>query len=253
LVDIYLDAERETELESVDIDLDISRDVPETATIFIVPVNGLISETKFYSGLLSNIPDAQKKGSGWLPDFDIGPGLTFTKWGDNSLEQVRPSREGYYLRSAHEGRILSARTRYPWKRGKYSLKVVKMGKEVINGSSHTWFGAFLFSHENFENVFIGSLRFETARPVFGKVFASFVEVFASLAKRITPEDIPRFDVRLMNYRINGEKLRRTPVTISYPENSPDYADVRVRGSEIVIMVGRPFQHHKPRVVKAVLE
>jgi hypothetical protein len=255
LVDIYFETGREEELESIDIDLELTHRVPETATVFIVPVDGLIHESAFYSGLLSNIPDAQKRVSGFvLPDvFDIGPGLTFTKWGDNSLGDIRPSREGYFLRSAHEGPILSARTRYPWKESKYTLKVVKMHKEVINGSSHTWFGAFLFSHESFEYIYIGSLRFKAARPKFASTFGSFIEVFEGLKRRITPADTPKLDLRLMNYRINGERLRKTPITIHYPDGSPDYADVKVRGSELVVMVGRPVPDRRSRVVKAVLD
>jgi len=38
-----------------------------------------------------------------------------------------------------------------------------MDQETIGGQPHTWVGAFVYSHESDENVFVGDLRFKNEK------------------------------------------------------------------------------------------
>jgi hypothetical protein len=99
---------------------------------------------------------------------------------------------------------VSVRRPYEWKKGKYTYRVVKMDKEIMNGKPATWVGAFVHSHEKDENIFIGALRFKGENLVLERKVASFVEVYGN---RIPVEQIPKAVVTFGNLKVNGEALK----------------------------------------------
>jgi hypothetical protein len=82
---------------------------------------------------------------------------------------------GFNSESTPSRRIV--RRAYEWSKGTYMYRVVRMDEEIIDGTTHTWVGAFVYSHEKDEHVFIGALRFKAEDLVLSKRVASFVEVY----------------------------------------------------------------------------
>ena len=66
-----------------------------------------------------------------------------------------------------------------------------MDREVLEGKPCTWVGAFVYSRENDENIFIGALRFPGENLVLASKLASFVEIYGQL---IPVEQIPKLTV-----------------------------------------------------------
>ena len=106
----------------------------------------------------------------------IGPGFLFSMWGERNLGAIRPADGGFYQSSGHEGDFVSVRLPFEWKKGKYTYRLTKMDREEIDGKPHTWVGAFVYSHDRDENLFVGALRFKGENLVLERKVANFVEV-----------------------------------------------------------------------------
>jgi hypothetical protein len=121
-----------------------------------------------------------------------------------------------------------------------------MDNEVIGGKPCTWVGAFVYSHENDENVFIGALRFKGEDLVLSRRVASFVEVYG---RRIPVSEIPKVTVTFGNLAVNGKRVKVTTAHAVYPKNVPDYADATVENGKIEINVGHPVENRTDRRVE----
>ena len=119
--------------------------------------------------------------------------------------------------SGHEGDFVSVRRPYEWKKGKYTYRVVRMDREVVEGKPCTWVGAFVYSHENDENIFVGALRFPGENLVLASKLASFVEIYG---RPIPVEQIPKLTVTFGNLRVNGQPVEKPSATAVYPKRSP---------------------------------
>jgi hypothetical protein len=125
-----------------------------------------------------------------------------------------------------------------------------MDEEVIDGKPHTWVGAFLYSHEKDENVFVGALRFKGKDLLLSRKVASFVEVYG---RRIPVGEIPKVTVTFGNLKVNGKPARVTAARAVYPKNVPDYAEATVHDGKIVVEVGRPVEDRKQRTLRLIGE
>jgi Ca2+-binding EF-hand superfamily protein len=121
-----------------------------------------------------------------------------------------------------------------------------MDEEVIDGKTHTWVGAFVYSHEKDENVFIGALRFKAEDLVLSKRVASFVEVYG---RRIPVAEIPKVTVTFGNLKINGKAADVKAVQAIYPKGVPDYADAKLKDGWVIIEVGEPIESRTDRRVE----
>jgi hypothetical protein len=121
-----------------------------------------------------------------------------------------------------------------------------MDEEVIDGKTHTWVGAFVYSHEKDENVFIGALRFKAEDLVLSKRVASFVEVYG---RRIPVAKIPKLTVTFGNLKINGQAADVRAVQAIYPQGVPDYADAKLKDGSVIIEVGEPVEGRTDRRVE----
>jgi hypothetical protein len=156
-----------------------------------------LSGSKFYGGIQTQA-DGCTKWDRHLPK--IGPGFLMSMWGQRSPDAIRPSAGGFWQSSGHEGDFVSVRRPYVWPKGKYTYRVVRMDREVVEGKPCTWVGAFVYSHENDENIFIGALRFPGENLVLARKLASFVEIYG---QPIPLEQIPEVTVTFGNLRVNG--------------------------------------------------
>ena len=246
LVDIWWDIGQDTPFESYSIDVEISDDVPSTKNFYIAPIGlGHLSKIPFYGGIQTQADGCTKRDQ---QIRKIGPGFIFSMWGQRSLDAIRPSVGGFCQSSGHEGDFVSVRRPYEWKKGKFTYKIVKMDREDVDGKPMTWVGAFVYSHDKDENVFVGALRFKAENLVLASTVASFVEVYG---QRVPVSEIPKVTVTFGNLKVNGKPVKLAWADAIYPKNVPDYAGVVAKDGALVVTVGQPVENRKERTVRLI--
>jgi len=245
LVDLWWDFGEEAPFESYSIDVTISDDVPATSNLYIAPIGiAHLNKIPFYGGIQTQA-DGHTKTDRHIRK--IGPGFLMSMWGERSLDAIRPSIGGLCQSSGHEGDFVSVRRPYEWSKGTYTYRVVRMDEEIIDGTPHTWVGAFVYAHDKDENVFIGALRFKGEDLVLSSKVASFVEVYG---RRIPVNEIPKVTVTFGNLKVNGKPVKVKGATAVYPKNVPDYAEAVGKDGMVVVTVGQAIENREER--KAVL-
>jgi len=245
LVDLWWDLGEESPFESYSIDVTVGDDVPSTTNLYIAPIGiAHLDKTPFYGGIQTQA-DGHTKSDARIRK--IGPGCLMSMWGERSLDAIRPSLGGLCQSSGHEGDFVSVRRPYEWTKGTYTYRVTRMDAEVVEGVSHRWVGAFLYSHETGENVFIGALRFPGDDLVLSRKVASFVEVYG---RRIPVSEIPKVTVTFGNVTVNGKPVNVKRVDAVYPNQVPDYAEAVAKDGAVVVAVGQAVESRKER--RAVL-
>jgi len=244
LVDLWWDLGEESPFQSYSIDVTISDDVPSTTNLYIAPIGiAHLNKIPFYGGIQTQA-DGNTKSDPRLRK--IGPGFLMSMWGERSLDAIRPSIGGLCQSSGHEGDFVSVRRPYEWSKGTYTYRVVRMDEEVIDGKPYTWVGAFVYSHEKDENVFVGALRFKGEDLVLSRKVASFVEVYG---RRIPVSEIPKVTVTFGNLKINGQAAEVKAVQAVYPKGVPDYANAKSKDGSVIIEVGEPVEGRTDRRVE----
>lgn len=243
LVDLWWDLGEEIPFESYSVEVTIRDDVPAATNLYIAPI-GLahLNKTPFYGGIQTQA-DGHSKSNPRIRK--IGPGLLMSMWGERSLDAIRPSQGGFCQSSGHEGDFVSVRRPYAWQKGTYTYRVVKMDRELVEGKPATWVGAFVYSHDKDENIFIGALRFPGEDLRLSRKVASFVEVYG---RAIPVSEIPRVVVTMGGLRVNGRLLETPAVEAIYPQRVPDYAEARLEGANVEIVVGQPVEGREKRQV-----
>jgi hypothetical protein len=241
LVDLWWDLGDHMPFQSYSIDVNIQQDVPATNNLYIAPI-GLahLNETPFYGGIQTQA-DGHTKSDRRVRK--IGPGLLMSMWGERSLDAIRPSVGGLCQSSGHEGDFVSVRRPYLWSKGVYTYRVVRMDEQNIDGQPFTWVGAFVYSHAQDENVFIGALRFKGKDLLLSRKVASFVEVYG---RRIPVTEIPAVTVTFDKLQVNGQPANIVSATAVYPSGVPDYAQAKAEGSRVIVEVGRPVTDREER-------
>lgn len=248
LIDLWWDLGADVPFESYSIDATFSEDVPSTTNLYVAPVGlGHLSKTPFYGGIQTQA-DGNTKADKRLRK--IGPGFLMSMWGERSLDAIRPAQGGLCQSSGHEGDFVSVRRPYEWKKGTYTYRVVKMDKEIVEGKPTTWVGAFVYSHERDENIFVGALRFPGEQLTLSRKIASFVEIYGA---RIPVEQIPKLNVTFGNIKVNGEPRPSPPVDAIYPKGVPDFADASWKDNTVVIQVGSEVENRTERRVRLKAE
>ena len=248
LVDLWWDLGEDSPFQSYSIDVTISDDVPATTNLYIAPIGiAHLNKTPFYGGIQTQA-DGHTKADRRIRK--IGPGFLMSMWGERSLDAIRPSIGGLCQSSGHEGDFVSVRRPYEWSKGTYTYRVVRMDEEEVVDKPHTWVGAFVYSHEKDENVFVGALRFKGEDLVLSRKVASFVEVYG---RRIPVSEIPKVTVTFGNLRVNGKPVKATAARAVYPKNVPDYAEAIGADGRIVIEVGQPIENREERTVRLIGE
>lgn len=248
LVDIWWDTGEDRPFESYAIDVTISDDVPASVNLYVAPI-GLahLNKTPFYGGIQTQ-SDGYTKQDRRLRK--IGPGLLMSMWGERSLDAIRPSAGGLCQSSGHEGDFVSVRRPYKWKKGKFTYRIVRMDKDIVENKPYTWVGAFVYSHEKDENIFIGALRFPGENLVLTRQVASFVEIYG---RPIPVERIPKLRVTFGNLRVNGLAIEKPAATAIYPKGVPDFADTVSNKGGVIVTVGHKVEGRKERRIKLLPE
>ncbi len=246
LVDLWWDLGADARFESYSVDVTIADEVPDDVSLYIAPIGlGHLGKTPFYGGIQTRADAATKRDPRVRK---IGPGFLMSMWGERSLDAIRTSVGGFCQSSGHEGDFVSVRCRYEWKKGTYTYRIVRMDKEMIDGKPFTWVGAFVYSHEKDENIFVGALRFAGEDLTLAHSVASFIEIYG--ARRPT-SDIPKVTVTFGRVTVNGAAVTPHAVHASYPKGVPDLADAVLKDRSVVITVGQPVEHRTEREVDLI--
>jgi hypothetical protein len=121
-------------------------------------------------------------------------------------------------------------------------------REEVDGRPHTRVGAFGYSHEKGENLFVGALRFRGENLVLGRKVANFVEVYG----RTRPvADIPKVTVTFGPPVASGEAVASPTADAVHPKGVPDYADAHAKDGALVATVGEPVKGRTKRSVTAL--
>jgi hypothetical protein len=246
LVDHWWDVGQDTPFESLAVDVTVSDDVPSSVSLYISPVGlGHLSKTPFYGGIQTRTDGYTKKN----PKLrTIGPGFLFSMWGERSTDAIRPSEGGFFQSSGHEGDFVSVRRPFAWKKGKYTYRLTRMDRQTIDGKPCTWVGAFVYSHEKDENIFVGALRFKGDNLVLARKVANFVEIYG---RRRPVADIPKLTVTFGPPVVNGVAVKNPTAEAIYPKGVPDYADSVAKDGSLVVTVGKPVEGRTKRRVKLI--
>lgn len=246
LVDHWWDIGQDAPFESLAVDVTISADVPSSVNLYIAPIGlGRLSKAPFYGGIQTQADGYTKQDQKLRA---IGPGFLFSMWGERSHDAIRPADGGLCQSSGHEGDFISVRRPFEWKKGKYTYRLVKMDREEINGKPYTWVGAFIYSHDRGENLFIGALRFKGENLVLERKVANFVEVYG---RRRPVADIPKVTVTFGPPVVNGKAPKKPTAEAIYPQGVPDYAQTEAKDGSLVVSVGTPVEGREKRRVSLI--
>ena len=241
LVDTWWDIGKEVQFESLAVDVTISDDVPSSVNLYIAPIGlGHLSKSAFYGGIQTNADGYTRREQKLR---QIGPGFLFSMWGERSESAIRPSDGGFFQSSGHEGDFVSVRRAFDWKKGKYTYRLNRMDQQTIDGKPYTWVGAFVYSHEDNENLFVGALRFKGENLILDRKIANFIEIYGT---RRPAADIPKVTVAFSAPIVNGISAKNPTAKAIYPKGVPDYAEAEVQGSSLVIKVGQPVNGRTKR-------
>jgi hypothetical protein len=244
LVDLWWNIGQDAPFESYSVDVTISDDLPEGVHLYISPIGlGHFGKQQFYGGIQTRA-DGNTKSDHNLRE--IGPGLLFSMWGQRSFDAIRPADGGFCQSSGHEGDFVSVRRPYKWQKGTYTYRLVKMDKETVDGQPQTWVGAFVYSHDKDENIFVGALRFHGDSLVLSRHVASFVEIYGP---RIPLSEIPKVTVTFSKLTLNGQLMEKPTAEAVYPDGVPDYAEATGKDGAVTIVVGKPIENRAKRKVE----
>lgn len=238
--------------ESLEVDVTIDRDVPDTYNLYIAPVGvANINKLQFYGGLQSNV-------NGWANRTNQtrvhpGKGAIFSRWSHDKqtpigLEHVREAGSDCLVESAgYEGEFASVRRPFAWTKGTYTYRIAKGASEVRDGRTNTWFTCSVKSAEGKVKE-VGSLKFEGTDFSFWARHSNFVEVYSTA--KIPRSGIPKVNVTFSAPRINGVTPPLKKVSAYYPSKagpaSPDCAWVVPNGSGVRVEVGPIFVRDEAR-------
>jgi hypothetical protein len=244
LVDTWWDIGKETVFESLAVDVTISSDVPANVNLYIAPIGlGHLDKTPFYGGIQTQ-SDGNTRSDPKLRR--LGPGLLFSMWNERKVEAIRPAMGGYFQSSGHEGDFVSARRPYAWAKGKYTYKLCRMDREMVDGQPCTWVGAFVYSHGKDENIFVGALRFKGENLLLQRKVANFVEIYGA---RRPVADIPRLAITFGPPQVNGIPVKGATAEAIYPPGVPDVAEAVVKEGGLLVTLGEEKSVRPKRRVK----
>ena len=260
LTDIWWRFENPTaNFESLEVDVTIDRDIPESYNLYISPVGiAKINGLQFYGGLQTNVNGWASKKS--RTRVHPGRGAIFSRWSHDlkqpiGLSHVRTVKGGLCESAGYEGQFCSVRRTYAWKAGTYTYSIVKGDLELIKEQPHTWFHCLVRSHKSDFTTYMGSLRFEGEDFTFWDRNAAFVEIYAT--SKIPKSGIPKVSVTFGYPRLNGKAPSLKSAYAYYnSEKSPQCAKTSVDVDKVVVEVGSMFLpdkkgvRHQPLVIKS---
>jgi tetratricopeptide (TPR) repeat protein len=232
-------------VNSISADIEFEHELPSTCNVFFVPITSHDGGTNYYFGAITNC-DGMRKGEEF--QIDLGHAFIFSRWGDKNPASCRPASGGYYLASDHEGNHVSVRLRHPWGKGRYTFSLRVLTNDA-DTSPELWVGAYVYSHRDKVEYYVGALRFPSPAFNFSGYLGSMVEVYDRYP-RAFPKSIPSARVSIGNVRVNEELQKPLAVTAEYEKGAPRRARAE-RGHEASEELRRSFPDDPAAVILSV--
>lgn len=256
LANIWWEFEKATEdFESLEIDVTVDRDVPESYNLYISPCGlAKINDLQFYGGIQSNINGWASKES--RERVHSGKGVIFSRWSSDlktpiGLDHVRITSLDCLVESAgYEGEFASVRRPFKWKQGTYTWGITKQETVENEEGRATWFMCWILDNASDERIEVGSLRFEGENFTYWDRHSAFVEVYST--SKIPRSNIPKVNVTFGWPRINGKNAALKKAFAFYPgatikaTGSPDCATVVADGDSCIVQVGEIFKRDEAK-------
>lgn len=205
LTDLWWTPAAPVTCEWFSVDVTIEGEVPTDLPLYISPLGGgegcSINGVMCYGGLQTR-PDGGDRADRRIRPLGE-PGFIFSRWGERSLDAVRMAARGACQSSGHEGDFVGVRVRGPWAAGTYTYLLRGQDREVREGRTHRWVGAFVYDHQTDRETYIGAIRLPGDGLVLGRELTSFVEIYGG---PITPDRVPALTITFGNHRADGQPI-----------------------------------------------
>lgn len=205
LVDLYWTPGATVTCEWFSVDLTIEGDVPADLPLYLSPLGGgegcTFNGVQCYGGLQTR-PDGGNRGDRHVQALGE-PGFIFSRWGERSFDALRIAERGACQSSGHEGDFVSVRVRHPWKAGTYRYILRGLDREVLDGVTHRWLGAFVYDVGADRETYVGAIRIPGDRLVLGGTLTSFAEIYG---RATTTDRVPRLTITYGNHQADGRPI-----------------------------------------------
>jgi len=200
-----------TDMDRLDMDVTIDRDVPTNYSLYISPFNALFNNIQFYAGIQTNVINTNPVDSSYIA---IGKGGIFSRWSTHpdeliGLDYTDMQPNGFRESSTTEGNFCSVRCPFIWTKGTYTLSLVKNETIDFNNQPHTWVSYEITDRSNDKVYKIGRLLFEGNSIIISQYVAAFVEIYGG---EQSAKSIPEVNVTFGCPVINNQE---TPLVQVY--------------------------------------
>lgn len=231
LVDVYHRYPDTGTFRSVEVDMELSGQVPGGSFLYLSPLWGKFGDTGFYFGFVSDLYSRQQKRI-------VGKGMIFSRWGAGTLDDARlPTTSWGFIgekETSGEGDFVSVRQPFSWSEGRYTFVMRKRRPTPSGGAS--WLDLLIFEHQTGKWFDGGGLRFRNPSLKLKPTLVNFVEVFAPWGKGrwAFPTSLPNLTVTMGPPLINGiyepvsSRRKRNPSVPPLVELSDVGGELRVR-------------------------
>lgn len=205
LVDLWWTPAAPVTCEWFSVDVTIEGEVPTDLPLYISPLGGGggcdINGVMCYGGLQTK-PDGGDRNDRRIRPLG-GPGFLLSRWGERDLAAVRMASRGACQSSGHEGDFVGVRVREDWAAGTYTYILRGLDREVREGQTNRWLGAFVYNHQTDRETYVGAVRIPGDQLRLGRQLTSFVEIYGG---PITPDRVPALSVTFGNHRADGRPI-----------------------------------------------
>ena len=208
-------------IEELVVDFTIHNDVELRGRngLYLMLVNGYLSDVDFYFGLQTDVHSPQRPSN-------RGKGLIFSRWGERDLSNARVAEaDGWTESSAHEGDFIGVRRSYEWGAGDYRARFAPddSGPPETGGR---WFGVWVTNLETNVTTWAGSLKFplKDGKALIRPSVYSTIEIYGGT---IRPIDIPQWHVSMKRPLGDGKvslwgMTGYTPLEVPVPNSDIRY-------------------------------
>jgi hypothetical protein len=199
-------------------DVEFLDEVQPGTTIYTVVLGGFLNGSYFYFGTLTDLPrNTGRRGSHVRED---SPGLVFTRFGTDSVFDLRAEGDGHWLASDHEGQHVSVRYAYRALKGRFTFTLEQTDRDEVG----VWVTAAVRDHAAGRTVTVGSLRFPGRELRFDRSqLGAFVEYYGWKDGKggLMPfGQIPAVRAVVGNWEADGRPLVPTGVRAVHPKRVP---------------------------------
>ncbi|MFL2663509.1 MAG: hypothetical protein ACJ0F1_01130 [Crocinitomicaceae bacterium] len=240
LLDVEYEFKSDMPFEKFSIDLNIKREIDDSAYFYIAPFTGEINGVGFYGGIQTQgggykSPNHNTDGSSFSSLGRIG---IFSRWGIRDPNAIKIAPKGRCESSGYEGDFVSVRNSIDWSKGTYTLDIRNTHERVtIDSVLHTYVEMSIYNHQTSELVSVGKLAFPGTKMVLAKRNCMFIEHYSTYEKIA---EIPKGQITLGKIKIDGKLQNIHNVWDIAEKNYPIWARSWTDGNVIQMQFGEPY-------------